>query len=101
MANFEIIRDLLAERGMTVRELAKRIDMRDSSIHHAIAVGSTNTTTIENIARVLEVPVGIFFDDLPEDPSQDPTRIEELERENNHLRELLEEKERTIRILMK
>lgn len=102
MANFKLIRQIAKGKGITIRDLAAKTGILDSTIHHIISVGSTNTTTIENIAKVLEVPVGIFFDnEYSLTPSQEKLRIEELERENKHLRELLEEKERTIRILMK
>lgn len=100
MANLKLIRNIAKEKGLSIRSLAQTAGITEGQLHHLMKLGSTNTQTLETIARVLEVPVGIFFDDLPEDPSQDQTRIEELERENNHLRELLEEKERTIKILM-
>lgn len=101
MANFDLIKDIAKEKGISIRSLAQTAGISESQLHHLIKKGSTNTQTIESLAGALCVPVGTFFDGIPEDPSQDQTRIEELERENNHLRELLEEKERTIRILMK
>jgi hypothetical protein len=36
--------------------------MSDISIHSLIKKGATNTSTLEAIARELEVPVGTFFD---------------------------------------
>ncbi len=79
---------------MTIRELAQRIDRDESSIQSAIRRGSTNTATIEAIAKELGVSAGIFFDGYRADDTK------ELRREIEHLKELLKEKERTIEILM-
>lgn len=79
---------------MTIRELAQRIGRDESSVQSAIRRGSTNSTTIELIAKELNVPAGIFFDGFPD------IDISELQRENAHMMELLKEKERTIEILM-
>jgi hypothetical protein len=46
-----------------LRELAERGGITYSALHALIKKGSTNTTTIESIANVLDVPVGYFFDD--------------------------------------
>jgi len=61
MANFTIIRDIAESKGMTIRELAGIVGMTDISIHTMIKNGSTNTTTLEKIAKALDVPIGIFF----------------------------------------
>lgn len=94
MANLLLIRDLCERKKMTIRELAQRIGRDESSIQSAIRRGSTNSTTIELIAKELSVPAGVFFDDFPDVNTAD------LRREIAHLKELLKEKERTIEILM-
>lgn len=94
MANLHIIRSLCERRKMTIRELAQRIDRDESSIQSAIRRGSTNTGTIEAIAKALEVPVGVFFDEKSDDT------VKELQTEIKHLRELLIEKERLIEVLL-
>ncbi len=80
---------------MTIRELAQRIDRDESSIQSAIRRGSTNTATIEAIAKELGVSAGIFFDGYRVDDTK------ELQREVEHLKELLKEKERLIEVLMR
>lgn len=95
MANLILIRDLCEARKMTIRELAERIGRNESTLQAAIRKGSTNSTTIELIAKELRVPAGYFFDGWEE---SDTAR--ELKKENDHLRALLAEKERTIEILM-
>lgn len=95
MANLVLIRDLCEERKMTIRELADRIGRNESTIQAAIRKGSTNSTTIELIAKELQVPAGYFFDGW-----EDANCARELKKENDHLRTLLAEKERTIKILL-
>lgn len=95
MANLFLIRDLCEDRKMTIRELAERIGRNESSLQAAIRKGSTNSTTIELIARELRVPAGYFFDGW-----EASDKAGELKKENDHLRALLAEKERTIEILL-
>lgn len=95
MANLILIRDLCEAQKMTIRELAERIGRNESTLQAAIRKGSTNSTTIELIAKELRVPAGYFFDGWE---VSDTAR--ELKKENDHLRALLAEKERTIEILM-
>lgn len=62
MANLILIRDLCERKKMTIRELAQKIGRNESSIQSAIRRGTTNSTTIELIAKELGVSAGIFFD---------------------------------------
>ena len=95
MANLILIRDLCEKRKMTIRELATKIGRNECSIQSAIRRGSTNTSTVESIADALGVSAGIFFDGYT-----DENEMAEFKREIDHLKELLEEKERTIQILL-
>lgn len=99
MANFKLIRDIAKEKGISIRSLAHAAGITEGQLHHLVKIGSTNTQTLESIAKALGVPVGIFFDNHLS-PSEESARINELEKENSGLRELLAEKERTIKILM-
>lgn len=94
MANLQIIRDLCERKKMTIRELAQRIGRDESSVQSAIRRGSTNTVTIEAIARELGISPGVFFEGYTVDNTK------ELQREIDHLKELLKEKERLIEVLM-
>lgn len=95
MANLMIIRDLCERKKITIRELAQRIGRDESSIQSAIRRGSTNTVTIEAIAKELGVSAGVFFDGYRADDTK------ELSREIDHMKELLKEKERLIEVLMR
>ena len=79
---------------MTIRELAQRVGRDESSIQSAIRRGSTNSSTLERIAKELGVSAAVFFDGYTVDNSK------ELQREIDHLKELLKEKERLIEVLM-
>lgn len=94
MANFELIRGLCEQRKITIRELADRIHKRPGTIQAMINVGSTSTATLEDIADVLQVHPGYFFTDYEE------SNVADLQKEIDHLRQLLAEKERTIEILL-
>lgn len=94
MADLTKIRTLCKERLITVRELAQRIGRDESSIQSAIRRGSTNTITLELMAKELGVSPGVFFDGYAYDD------VEKLKIENANLKELLEEKERLIAVLM-
>ncbi|MCK8622604.1 helix-turn-helix domain-containing protein [Prevotella sp. E13-27] len=91
MANFQIIRDLCEKKKISIRKLADMVDMKDGSIHNLINTGSTNTATLEAIAKALDVSPAIFWE---------PVDVTDKEKEILHLKELLAEKERTIKILL-
>lgn len=94
MANLLIIRDLCERKKMSIRELAQRIGRDESTIQSAIRRGSTNSTTLEQIAQVLGVSAGMFFDGFA------PDNVQELEKELAYYKQLLKEKERLIDVLM-
>ena len=95
MANLFLIRELCKEKNIPFGEVCRRIGRDESTIHRSIRAGSTTLKTLEDIASVLEVPAGYFFDGYVRDRD-----IEKYLKEINHLKELLAEKERTIQILM-
>ncbi|MDE5841211.1 MAG: helix-turn-helix domain-containing protein [Muribaculaceae bacterium] len=95
MANLFLIRELCKEKNIPFGEVCKRIGRDESTIHRSIRAGSTSLKTLEDIASVLEVPAGYFFDGYVRDRD-----IEKYLKEINHLKEILAEKERTIQILL-
>lgn len=116
MANFALIRELSEERGMTLRKVAGLIGMTEGSLQKIMAAGSTNTTTLEKIARALNVQAGIFFEGYIPSANQSIANgnasaasvygnataggITDKDKEIKHLKELLKEKERLIQILI-
>jgi transcriptional regulator with XRE-family HTH domain len=65
MANFLYIKDLAEKKGITLRELAERAGIKYTSLYTLMKKGSTNTATLESIAKVLDVSAGYFFDEIP------------------------------------
>jgi len=63
MANLFIIRDLSEKKKITIRKVAEQIGITEGALQNMMKKGSTNTSTLEKIARILEVPVGYFFDE--------------------------------------
>jgi transcriptional regulator with XRE-family HTH domain len=110
------IRDLAERKEITLREVAKRAGIGESAIHALIKKGSTNTTTLESIAKALDVSAGYFVDEIPTitqtgnvsgrdgvhghsvSVGGGNARIEldNKEKEIEHLKELLAEKEARI-----
>lgn len=63
MANLFIIKRLLNERKISIRDFARRIDITENGLQKIIQKGNTSTDWIEKIAKELSVPVGIFFNE--------------------------------------
>lgn len=63
MANFNLIRKFAKENGMTLALLAEKVGITPAGLNLLMNSNSTNTTTIEKIAQVLDVKVGVFFDE--------------------------------------
>jgi DNA-binding Xre family transcriptional regulator len=112
MANFSYIKYLAEAKGITIRHLAESVGMTDTALHAMIKNNTTKTSTIEAIAKILEVPVGYFFDDMSiHSISQKGGKGSAMAvngnanagifaKENELLKQLLDEKERTIQILI-
>lgn len=100
MANFKLIKDIAWEKGFSIKDIADKIGLTPSSLHHLIKAGSTNTSTLEAISNILEVSPGIFFEEQPSLMSDQSRKIANLEKEKAYLLQILAEKERTIKILM-
>lgn len=95
MANLYLIRELCERNKITIRELSQKIGCDESTIQTAIRKGSTTTARLEQIAGMLKVSVGYFFDGWRE-----ANEVNDLRNENKYLKNILEEKERTIEILL-
>lgn len=113
MANLFIIRDLSERKGITLRDIASKIGISEGGLQKIIANGRTNTSTLEDIAKTLEVSAGIFFDNYKgghNSIAQDGSAASiygnaivgesDKDKEIAHLKEIIAEKERTIQILM-
>lgn len=112
MANLLLIRDIAENKNITLRMLASRVGISEDGLQKLITKGSTKTSTLETIARALEVPVGIFFEGYQQSANHSVANgngsaasiygnatagvIADKDKEIEHLRALLEEKEKVI-----
>lgn len=62
MAKFQIIKDLLKNKGMSMKELSEELNCPESTLHRLIKRNTTSIPMIENLADTLEVSPSIFFD---------------------------------------
>ena len=63
MANLLLIRYICKAKKITIRELSNKVGIGEAALQALIKSGSTNTKTLEKIAKELDVNAGIFFDD--------------------------------------
>ena len=63
MANLSIIREICHERKMSLKKLSKKIELSEHGLQRIMRTDSTKIETIEKIAKVLEVPIVVFFPD--------------------------------------
>lgn len=57
------IEDVLESKGVTIAELARRLNVSRSSMHNTIKKGNPNLSTLQDIASALGVPVTELFTD--------------------------------------
>lgn len=59
------IKDLCKEKGITLSELADRIDMKSANLSVSLSEkGNPTITTLQKIATALNVPVSALFDEV-------------------------------------
>lgn len=67
MPKLQIIKDILDERGISVSDFCKEINMSISGFKRIIERNSTRLQTLEMIAEALHCPVGVFFAEISAD----------------------------------
>lgn len=63
MANLQLIKKLADERGIQLNQLADMAKLSRQTIFQMVRNNSGTIASLEAIARALDVPTGIFFDD--------------------------------------
>lgn len=63
MANFDVIKELCAQKKISIRKLSRALEIDESSMHLLTRSGRTNTYTLEAIATYLGVSPKAFFKD--------------------------------------
>ncbi len=105
MYNGQRIKDLAIKKGMLLKDIVTKADLIESSFYQMIGPkGNPKASNLEMIANILECSIDDFFD---RDFNKMELNDKELKisfdlqaKEIDHLKQLVEEKERTIQILM-
>lgn len=108
------IKELCERKEGGIKRLAEEIGMSEQNLHRCINLNKIQAGELEKIAHVFDVPIGYFFDSAPLNQSIANGNgsaasiygnatvgvMTDKDKEIDHLKQLLEEKERTIQILM-
>lgn len=65
MANLNLIKTLVKEKRITLKEFARQCDMSEQGLHRILRDNTTSIDTLETIARALGVSPAVFFDQTP------------------------------------
>lgn len=107
MANLLIIKNLLKERKVSIRDFANELGMTEQALQLLIRKNSTKIETLELIAQKLNISVSMFFEEEVEsknNKSQIPyefveSLIEERKRHDEMNAELIRQNGSLIRLL--
>ena len=72
MANLKVIKVLLKEKNITIRDFSARVGLTEQGLQKLIRENTTRVDTLETIARELNVSIVEFFD-------KDIAKLEEKE----------------------
>jgi transcriptional regulator with XRE-family HTH domain len=113
----EKIKGLAKNRGITIKDLAVRIDMSEANLYKVFKRKSIETKYLQKIADVLSVPISYFFDDNQSDDKKninvngvmqigsknsnnnDSASLEACKKELDSLKHRLKDKEEIIELL--
>jgi len=72
------IKAICKDKGVTIRELAAKINIHQESLSRVITKNSTSTANLEKIASALGVPISDLFDEPKNNAFQCPKCGNEL-----------------------
>lgn len=106
-----ILSRLIEDKNVKKTQLAKHLDVARNTLDDYLSERTYMTTEkLEKVANFFKLPISYFFEDTNGNITQTGKgntasiygniSLSDCQKENEHLRALLEEKERTIQILM-
>lgn len=112
--NLLLIKDFCERKKIEIKRLAEETGMSEQNFHRCIRINKMQAGDLEKVAHILNVPISTFFDEVDSSNSiingdksaasiygnATTITIDDKDKEIEHLKELLAEKERTIQILM-
>jgi len=81
MAKLFKIRDICNERKITLKALARQAGITEHGLQRILKENKARTDTLERIAKVVDVPVSYFFEDLKMVIQSADTKFEDLEKQ--------------------
>ena len=97
----EKVRQKIKSKGFSFHSIAQAIGESDANFRCMLIVQDVKSGTLERIAKAMGENVSFFYEEQPIFSLEDYTTYHNLKRENELLKQLLQEKERTIELLMK
>ena len=101
MANLFKIKEIARSKKMSIKSLAASVGISEPGLQKLIRENSTRVETLELIAKSLNVPIMVFFDDSPNNLNECEYKYE-LEIANikiQYLENMLKDKEEIIELL--
>ena len=86
MANLQKIKEIAKSKGVLLADLAEEVGLTPTGLGLIIKNNKTMTDKLEDIARVLGVKVGIFFD-------EDEPQAAKITAEQSELQSILKQKD--------
>ena len=96
----ERVRQKIKEKGFTFHNIAQTIGESDANLRCMLLPKDVKSGTLERIAAAMGENVSYFYEEQPVFSIEEYAEIHSLKKEVAILRQLLNEKERTIEILL-
>ena len=94
------LKEKIQQKGIKFAALAKMLDLAPQQVQQYFIAQNVSTDVLERISEAMGESVSYFYNEYPILSMEEYAHIAKLEQENTYLRQLLNEKERTIQILM-
>lgn len=94
------VRQKIKEKGYTFHSIAQAIGESDANLRCMLIVKDVKSGTLERIAQAMGENVSYFYEEHPVFSIEEYAEIHALKKEVVLLRQLLNEKERTIELLL-
>lgn len=95
------LKQKIKQKGVKFNALADMLGVAPQQVQQYFSANNVSTDVLERIAEVIGESVSYFYNEYPILSMEEYARIAKMEQEIAYLRQLLNEKERTIEILTK
>lgn len=95
------LKEKIKQKGIKFTTLAEMLDVVPQQVQQYFNANNVSTDVVERIAEVIGESVSYFYNEYPILTIEDYNRVVTMEKEIVYLRQLLDEKERLIEVLIK